>query len=402
MRASSVWGFLGLAFVFWSLRFSMIWTSGHEEYGPYLVGIGAACCIAAALCWAWPKQRNTRGPTRARDPRTNVHSSMSENQSGGFTFQGERNNYTFVAGSMNSRLNDTDTELDRSKAEIKLVFGTEGPYIEIGTFNSTNIRKTVCVGVKNIGNKYLSNCKLKFEALRQHDGLPETWHRDGPFSLNVGEERYLSVAAYNEPISSQTTPEAWIMLSALPSGTFWRAPMIPAAGGAVTLTATSSESRECKAICKFWVADGKLYWEPISGDAHAATSPDSNHESQESSSDKLIPMPEAAARAYGELRANGSSWAKAADTFAAQGIPETVYFAGALSVEIPIYGKHPPSRNYEVIDPKEFKRGLFKDDGASFHYHRVHNPQFIEIAVKNGDLTGAIERMREKQKSGPW
>jgi hypothetical protein len=66
------------------------------------------------------------------------------------------------------------------------------------------------------------------------------------------------------------------------------------------------------------------------------------------------------------------------------------------------YGKHPPSRLYEVIDPDEFKRGLFKDDGANFHYHGDKNPQFIEIAVKNGDLSKVIEQMRERHKNVTW
>jgi hypothetical protein len=109
-------------------------------------------------------------------------------------------------------------------------------------------------------------------------------------------------------------------------------------------------------------------------------------------------MPEAAARAYGELRANDSSWANAADTFAQYGVKERIYFAGALSGEIPICGKHPPSPLHEVIAPGEFKRGLFKDDGATFHYHDEQSPRYVEIAVKYRDLSKAIEQMRDRLK----
>jgi hypothetical protein len=127
--------------------------------------------------------------------------------------------------------------------------------------------------------------------------------------------------------------------------------------------------------------------------ASAQTAP----EEARKNDDDFVPMPEAAARAYGELRAIGSSWANAADSFAQRGVRENIYFAGALGGEVPIYGKHPPSRIYEVIDSDEFKRGVFADDGATFHYHGEKNPQYVEIAVKNSDLISAIEKMKDPQ-----
>lgn len=402
MRANSAWGFLGLAFVFWSLRFSMIWTTGHEEFGPYLIWAGIACVVASISCFVWPWLPGRRGSMSSAARTAEAHSSISANQSGGLSFQGERNNYTIVTGTIGTRVNAADTGPNSDKSEIALLFGRDGPYVETSSFNSINIRKTVCVGVKNVGATYLSNCKLMFEARRPGSDLSEKWLRDGPFSLNAGEERYLSVAAYNEPISAQTTPENWITLSAPPSGNFWSAPMISAAGGVVTLIVTSAESRECRVICKFWAAGGKFYWEQVSGNVLAGAVFDPRQRLPGSDNDELVPMPEAAARAYSELRADGSSWAKAADSFAQHGVKEKVYFAGALSGEIPVYGKHPPSRIYEVINTDEFKRGSFKDDGASFHYHGNQNPQVIEIAVKHDDLSRAIEKMRERQNAHKW
>ena len=377
----------------------MIWTTGDQEYGPYLVWAGVACGIAAFLCWVWPKSAGNQVPHRRATVKAGAHSSITENQSGGISFQGERNNHTILTGAMDSQPRGINAAPEKDSAEIRLVFGQDGPYVETNSFNSINVRKTVCVGVRNAGTKYLSNCKLMFEARRPEDGEPERWLRDGPFSLNVGEERYLSVAAYNEPISSQTTSENWIMLSAPPSGNFWRPPMIPTTGGAVTLTATSAESRECKSICKFWVTGGKLYWERVSGDSTATVALDTHHRSPESTHDEFVPMPDAVARAYGELRANGSPWAKAADSFAANGVTESIYFAAALSQEIPIYGKHPPSRIYEIINPDQFKRGSFKNDGSTFHYHGSQDPQFVEVAVKTSDLSKAIDQMRERHET---
>jgi hypothetical protein len=272
------------------------------------------------------------------------------------------------------------------KSEISIIVGRDGGYVETSSFNAVNIMKTMCVGVRNTGSVFLTNCKLMLEARRGDNPTPETWLRDGPFSLNVAEERYLSVATYNEPISSQVTAESWIRLSAPPSGNFWSPPMLPISGGTVTLRATSTESRECTIICQFWAKDGTFYWQTMSGGALGNAASIGNGD--------FVPLAEAAARAYGELRAVGSSWAKAADSFAQSGVREKVYFAGALAGEIPIYGKHPPSLMYEVIDSEEFKRGGFREDGATFHYHGDQEPKYVDLAVKIDDLATAIEMMK--------
>jgi len=110
---------------------------------------------------------------------------------------------------------------------------------------------------------------------------------------------------------------------------------------------------------------------------------------------KFVPMPKAAAMAYGELRAIGSTWAAAADDLSAQtGVSEKIYFAGALSGEVPIYGKHPPSDIYEVINSNAFPRGGFEDDGAIFRYYGEKNPLYVEIAVEASDLRKAIDLMK--------
>jgi hypothetical protein len=399
MRANSAWGFLALAFVFWSLRFSMIWTTGHEEYGPYLLWAGIALAILSLICFVWP-WLSGKGKSFTSDALTSgANSPVSTNQSGGISIQGDRNSLTIQAAQAISPFNDGDAQLNTAKSEIALVFGYDGHYVEADSHNSINIMKSVCVGVKNAGTTHLSNCKLKFEARRADDATPEIWLRDGPFSLSVGEERYLGVAFYNEPISPQTIPETWIRLSAPPSGNFWQPPRIPVSGGAVTLIATSADCRECRTILKLWANEGKLYWEEaVSGVARATPAP--SHRNDEDC--QYIPMPDAAATVYGELRSANSSWSKAADWFAQHGVGEQIYFAGAIAGEVPIYGKHPPSRLLEVISADELKRGLFKNDGASFHYHGDANPQYVDIAVRNGDLSRAIEQMRDKVKDVSW
>jgi TIR domain-containing protein len=145
--------------------------------------------------------------------------------------------------------------------ELAIIVGQDGPYVETASHALYNVRKTVSIGVKNIGDTYLTNCKVHLAAPYPETGKPERWLLDGPFSLNQGEERYIAVAAYNEPVPPHPQSAEMIRLSAPPSGTFWRPPEMPASGGVLTIHAASAESRPCEVICKLWVADGSLRWQ---------------------------------------------------------------------------------------------------------------------------------------------
>ena len=151
--------------------------------------------------------------------------------------------------------------LPLQKPELSLVIGHEGHYIENKSFNIYNVMKTVLVGVKNTGNTHLSNCKLYFELRDPDTNIPQLWLRENTFSLSQGEERYIDVASYNEPLPPHPNGGDWIQLSAPPSGTFWRPPTLPISGGAITLKAISAESQPYEAILKLWVKDNKLHWE---------------------------------------------------------------------------------------------------------------------------------------------
>jgi hypothetical protein len=116
---------------------------------------------------------------------------------------------------------------------------------------------------------------------------------------------------------------------------------------------------------------------------------------------KYVPMKEAATKAYEMLRASGSNWARTADWFAENGLGETptagvlIYVANAFATNmVPIYGKHPPSRKYECIDSKEFTKGIFGDQGATFFYHGAKIAEYVDIAVKRADLKKEIKRMK--------
>nr|WP_198980095.1 hypothetical protein [Herbaspirillum sp. ASV7] len=147
--------------------------------------------------------------------------------------------------------------------KMELLVGQEGPYVETRSHNIYNLSKTVLIGVKNSGSTLLTNCKLEFEATDKDSAKQQTWHRDGPFSLNIGEERLISLAMYGEPVPPHPQGTDRIQLSALPSSYLWRAPALPLAGGVVKVIAFSSETPPCELYCKLWVENEKLKWERL-------------------------------------------------------------------------------------------------------------------------------------------
>src|SRR5947209_3880917 len=54
MWANTCWGFLSLAVTFVLARLSMIWTAGHEEWGPRFIYAAIICGILSGLCFFWP------------------------------------------------------------------------------------------------------------------------------------------------------------------------------------------------------------------------------------------------------------------------------------------------------------------------------------------------------------
>jgi len=146
--------------------------------------------------------------------------------------------------------------------ELRIVVGHDGHYETAKNYNVYNTMKTVLIGLKNTGGIYLTNCKLELEIRNEDTNVPERWLRTlESFSLNQGEEKYIDVASYNEPIPPHPASGIVIQLSAPPSGNFWRPPTLPKDGGAVTLIASSAESRSSELVLRLWVKDEKLNWE---------------------------------------------------------------------------------------------------------------------------------------------
>ena len=216
MWANSVWGFLSLGISFALFRLSMLWTTGHEELAHFSTYSAIACFLFCGLTAVWPV---------------------------GVRFFG----------------------MGKLRSALRIEIGHDDRYVESKSYNIYNVMKTVSVGIKNTGDSYISNCKVTYSTRDSNDsGKVDGWHRDGPFTLNPGEERYLSLAAYNEPIPPHPVGVAErIRLSAPPSGSFWHPPTLHAHGGLVTIRVESKEIPPCEENCRIWTVEGILHWEKV-------------------------------------------------------------------------------------------------------------------------------------------
>ena len=106
-------------------------------------------------------------------------------------------------------------------------------------------------------------------------------------------------------------------------------------------------------------------------------------------------MEEAALTTYGIFRAIRSHWAEQAEIAARDGVmPETTYFANAIAIGIPIYGKHSSSDIWERISQKDLKKGHFLNNCATFYPAGENLPHYGDIRVKKRDLRMQIARMK--------
>lgn len=153
-------------------------------------------------------------------------------------------------------------ESQYKNSRIDIVVGHDGHYVDAKNFNVYNTMKSVSVGIKNVGGTYLTNCKLLTKAINAETNSVEEWTNTiDSFSLNQGEEKFISVAYYNEPIPPHPPSNVGIQLSAPPNGNFWRPPTLPKEGGAITLIASCAESSPCEAVLRLWVENERLRWE---------------------------------------------------------------------------------------------------------------------------------------------
>lgn len=111
-----------------------------------------------------------------------------------------------------------------------------------------------------------------------------------------------------------------------------------------------------------------------------------------------IPLSEASRIIYENLRS--SPFSKAADHLNTKGTPDGVleYVATTISLDISIFGSHPPSTKNEKIGGEEFKRGTFENGAKSFNKFGSKSIAYSNLRVRKKDMRKAIFEIKKRYK----
>lgn len=107
----------------------------------------------------------------------------------------------------------------------------------------------------------------------------------------------------------------------------------------------------------------------------------------------FIALREAATIAFEQTR--GNIWRAAAERFSRNAEERRAYFATTITMPqrgIQIYGKRPPSRELEPIDPVEFNRGTARDSSTLVRWGK-DEPEYIDLALKRKDFRRVLKEL---------
>lgn len=103
--------------------------------------------------------------------------------------------------------------------------------------------------------------------------------------------------------------------------------------------------------------------------------------------------------AYEQLR--GSLWGSAAERLRVDSSPDGIldYIATGLTLEVPVFGKFPPSTVLERIPSSMVKSGTIESGARVLQLRDHHRSQITDLTIRKVDLRKAIRRMKEQ---GGW
>lgn len=101
--------------------------------------------------------------------------------------------------------------------------------------------------------------------------------------------------------------------------------------------------------------------------------------------------------AYEKLR--GTLWADAAERLRVDSTPEGIlnYMATGISLEIPVFGKYPPSTMLERVKDLDLNSGSIQEGGRVFLLRDQHQSRIIDLVVRKSDLRKVIRQMKRHE-----
>ncbi len=110
---------------------------------------------------------------------------------------------------------------------------------------------------------------------------------------------------------------------------------------------------------------------------------------------EYMPLRAALRRLYAET--SNSAMAAFARSGAHGNTDEIIQWYGWWCHEkkLPIYGKRPPSQQYELLPDKEFSRGFFIKGAKEFRRTAARIPSYTELVVKKEELKAMWEALKQ-------
>jgi vacuolar-type H+-ATPase subunit I/STV1 len=114
-----------------------------------------------------------------------------------------------------------------------------------------------------------------------------------------------------------------------------------------------------------------------------------------------ISLTDASRQAYEELR--GTLWGHAAEKLRVDHSPEGVldYIGTGLTLEIPLFGKYPPSRRLEQVKLSDVKSGSIEGGASILQLRDQHKSKITDLTIRKSDLWKTIRKMKEAGKEFP-
>lgn len=113
-----------------------------------------------------------------------------------------------------------------------------------------------------------------------------------------------------------------------------------------------------------------------------------------------ISLADGARIAYEQLR--GTLWGSAAERLRVDSSPDGIldYIATGLTLEVPVFGKFPPSTVLERVPSSMVKSGTIESGARILQLRDHHRSQITDLTIRKVDLHRAIRRMKEQGREG--
>lgn len=110
-----------------------------------------------------------------------------------------------------------------------------------------------------------------------------------------------------------------------------------------------------------------------------------------------ISLAEGARIAYEELR--GTLWGSAAEKLSVNSTPEGIldYLGTGITLEIPVFGKYPPSTKLERVKRYELESGSIEGGASVLQLRDQRCSQITNLTIRKADLRKAIRHMQESK-----